>query len=62
MIIIVSQPREVYSSRAGHGVCWHIREREFSAGGIGPLNKPLKEDDPLACVRSGLTSARNGRG
>ncbi len=42
---------------AGNGV----RERQLSAGGIGPLNKPLKEDDPLACVRSALTSAGNGR-
>ena len=52
-----SIPAVLVTAYAGNGV----RERELSAGGIGPLNKPLKEDDPLACVRSALTSARNGR-
>jgi hypothetical protein len=52
-----SIPAVLVTAYAGNGG----RERELSAGGIGPLNKPLKEDDPLACVRSALTSARNGR-
>jgi CheY-like chemotaxis protein len=52
-----SIPAVLVTAYSGNGV----RERELSAGGIGPLNKPLKEDDPLACVRSALTSARNGR-
>ena len=52
-----SIPAVLVTAYAGNGG----RERELSAGGIGPLNKPLKEDDPLVCVRSALTSARNGR-
>ena len=33
------------------------RERALTAGVIGYLTKPFKEDDLLACVRSALTDA-----
>jgi CheY-like chemotaxis protein len=52
-----SIPAVLVTAYAGNGV----RERKLSAGGIGPLNKPLKADDQLSCVRSALTPAPNGR-
>ena len=38
-----------------------VRERALSAGVVGYLSKPFDEDDLLACIRSALTHARNGR-
>jgi len=38
-----------------------VRERALSAGVLGYLSKPFDEDDLLACIRSALTHARNGR-
>ena len=34
-----------------------VRERALTAGIIGYLSKPFKEDDLLACIRSALTAA-----
>ena len=34
-----------------------VRERALTAGVIGYLSKPFKEDDLLACIRSALTDA-----
>ena len=38
-----------------------VRKRALSAGVLGYLSKPFDEDDLLACIRSALTHARNGR-
>ena len=35
-----------------------VRERALTAGVIGYLNKPFKEDDLLACIRSALADPR----
>ena len=60
--ITVCQPCEVYSSRAGHGVCWQWRSGARTLRRWHwPAEQAPKADDPLACVRSALTSARNSR-